>query len=105
MRWIGPAILLAGLSAIAFGQQATPPIMNFLRVNPEICTGGQPTLEQIADLKKQGVTTIINLRTPQEFDAAPADDQHSFETASRSGSERRDSYWFPIRSWQSMVSR
>jgi uncharacterized protein (TIGR01244 family) len=44
--------------------------MNFLRINTEICTGGQPTMEQLAELKTQGVTTIINLRTPQEFNAA-----------------------------------
>ncbi len=59
------------IAAAALAQQTSQPIMNFLRLNSEICTGGQPTLEQLADLKKQGVTTVINLRTPQEYDAAP----------------------------------
>jgi uncharacterized protein (TIGR01244 family) len=53
-------------------QQNGQGIKNFLRINTEICTGGQPTLAQLAELKAQGVTTIINLRTAGEagFDAS-----------------------------------
>jgi protein tyrosine phosphatase (PTP) superfamily phosphohydrolase (DUF442 family) len=58
--------LVASLAA----QQNVQGIQNFLRVNTEICTGGQPTMEQLTALKSEGVTTIINLRTPQEYDAA-----------------------------------
>jgi protein tyrosine phosphatase (PTP) superfamily phosphohydrolase (DUF442 family) len=61
-------IIMAGT---LFGQQTTQPITNFLKVNTEICTGGQPTIEQLTELKAQGVTTIINLRTPQEYNPAP----------------------------------
>jgi uncharacterized protein (TIGR01244 family) len=66
------AALLVLLVAGAMGQQGGPAINNFLRVNTEICTGGQPTLAQLAELKAQGVKTIINLRAPGEpgFDAA-----------------------------------
>jgi uncharacterized protein (TIGR01244 family) len=64
-------VLICGLAVVVAGQQTSQPIMNFLRINTEICTGGQPTLDQLSDLKKQGVSTIINLRTPQEYDAAP----------------------------------
>jgi uncharacterized protein (TIGR01244 family) len=71
MRLMVACILACGFSLLVFGQQTSQPIMNFLRLNTEICTGGQPTLDQLTDLKKQGVTTIINLRTPQEYDAAP----------------------------------
>jgi len=71
MRILMTFILACSIAALAFGQQTAQPIMNFLRINTEICTGGQPTLDQLADLKKQGVTTIINLRTPQEYDPAP----------------------------------
>lgn len=71
----GMALLL--LSVLFFGCDKTPPttasndpaIRNFLRVNPEFCTGGQPQLEQLAKLKAQGITTIINLRLPSEHDA------------------------------------
>ena len=53
-------------------QQPAPGIQNFLKINTEFCTGGQPTTAQLAELKAQGITTIINLRTVGEngFDAA-----------------------------------
>jgi protein tyrosine phosphatase (PTP) superfamily phosphohydrolase (DUF442 family)/YHS domain-containing protein len=46
------------------------PIRNFLRVNADFCTGGQPRPEHLSKLKAEGVTTIINLRTPGEHRAA-----------------------------------
>ena len=45
-------------------------IKNFLRVNEQICTGGQPSLDDLARLKDSGVKAVINLRRPEEFDAA-----------------------------------
>ena len=59
------------VSVMAMGQQTAQPIMNFLRINTDICTGGQPTVEQLTALKSDGVKTIINLRTPMEYDPAP----------------------------------
>src|SRR3989344_5382291 len=41
-------------------------IRNFLRVNEKICTGGQPTLEQLAELKAGGIRAVLNLRRPTE---------------------------------------
>lgn len=41
-------------------------IRNFLRVNEKICTGGQPTLEQLAELKAGGIRAVLNLRRPAE---------------------------------------
>ena len=70
-RLVTACALTCGLGAMLFAQQSGQPITNFLRVNTEICTGGQPTTQQLTDLKAQGVTTIINLRTPQEYDPAP----------------------------------
>jgi len=61
--------LVAG--AVMAGPQNAQPIMNFLRINTDICTGGQPTVEQLTALKADGVKTIINLRTPMEYDPAP----------------------------------
>jgi protein tyrosine phosphatase (PTP) superfamily phosphohydrolase (DUF442 family) len=57
--------------AVMAGPQNAQPIMNFLRINTDICTGGQPTVEQLTALKADGVKTIINLRTPMEYDPAP----------------------------------
>ena len=55
-------------------QQAAPPaapnIRNFLRENEQFCTGGQPSIEALADLKAQGVRAIINLRVPTEYAGA-----------------------------------
>lgn len=47
-----------------------PPIRNFLRINEQFCTGGQPRMEHLDQLKAEGVKAIINLRTPGEHRAA-----------------------------------
>ena len=44
-------------------------IRNFLRVNDQFCTGGQPRLEHLAKLKAEGVKAIVNLRRPTEHRA------------------------------------
>ncbi|MCA1620206.1 MAG: protein tyrosine phosphatase family protein [Acidobacteria bacterium] len=62
------AALLCATSAVA-ALQETPPIRNFLRVNREFCTGGQPRLEHLAKLKEEGVRAVINLRQPGEHRA------------------------------------
>ncbi len=51
-------------------QQDVPPIRNFLRVNDQFCTGGQPRLEHLQQLKDDGVKAIINLRPVSEHRAA-----------------------------------
>lgn len=63
---IGLLILLA----LPIAAQELPPIRNFLRVNEDFCTGGQPRLEHLQQLKDQGVKAIINLRPPAEHRAA-----------------------------------
>src|SRR3954469_6176285 len=58
------------IAAPVIAQQEVPPIRNFLRVNEEFCTGGQPKLEHLEKLKADGVKSIINLRQPSEHRAA-----------------------------------
>ena len=60
------AVLLS-ISSVAAQEDS---ITNFLRVNKEFCTGGQPSLEQLEKLKADGVKAIINLRQPTEYAAA-----------------------------------
>lgn len=62
-------VLLLLLGLVGAGQDVSE-IRNFLRVNKEFCTGGQPRVEHLAKLKEEGVTTIINLRPPGEHRAA-----------------------------------
>lgn len=50
-------------------QQEVPPIRNFLKVSEDFCTGAQPRLEHLAQLKADGVKAIINLRQPSEHRA------------------------------------
>ncbi len=57
-----------GVRAQAPGSQAAP-IRNFLQVNQEFCTGGQPRPEHLAELKAKGVKAVLNLRTPSEHRA------------------------------------
>src|ERR1044071_9482690 len=61
-------ILLVAFSAAM--AQDTSDIRNFLRVNKDFCTGGQPRLEHLEKLKADGVKSIINLRQPSEHRAA-----------------------------------
>ena len=68
MKAIPLLILLATASVMA--QQEAQPIRNFVRINDQFCTGGQPKLEHLEQLKAEGVKAIINLRTPTEHRAA-----------------------------------
>ena len=61
--------VLVFVSSVVAQQESTP-IRNFLRVNEQFCTGGQPRLEHLEQLKKEGVKAIINLRQPSEHRAA-----------------------------------
>jgi uncharacterized protein (TIGR01244 family) len=47
-----------------------PDIANFLRIDSQVCTGGQPTLDDLARMKDEGVRAVLNLRRPEEFKAA-----------------------------------
>ena len=65
-------LLIAALviaANVAIAQQEEAPIRNFLRINDQFCTGGQPRLEHLEKLKAEGVKTIINLRQPSEHRA------------------------------------
>lgn len=73
---VAAALLTAAFAAAPAAQQQpsqqpaeAPPIRNFLRVNKEFCTGGQPRLEHLAKLKEEGVKAVINLRVPTEHRA------------------------------------
>lgn len=76
IRVIGAALLVAfaAVSNPAARQDPAKPdlssIRNFLRVNDQFCTGGQPRLEHLEQLKAEGIKAIVNLRTPTEHRAA-----------------------------------
>jgi outer membrane protein assembly factor BamB/protein tyrosine phosphatase (PTP) superfamily phosphohydrolase (DUF442 family) len=60
---------IAALLLLSFVAQDPGDIRNFLRVNKDFCTGGQPKLEHLEKLKADGVKSIINLRQPSEHRA------------------------------------
>ena len=64
-----PVLLLLATVPVT-AQQEPQPIRNFVRINDQFCTGGQPKLEHLEQLKAEGVKAIINLRTPGEHRAA-----------------------------------
>jgi protein tyrosine phosphatase (PTP) superfamily phosphohydrolase (DUF442 family) len=69
-------VLACALAISVMAQQpGASGIQNFMKINTEFCSGGQPTLAQLAELKSQGITSILNLRVPGEagFDA-PAEE-------------------------------
>ena len=61
--------VLAGTAAFLLAATCAE-IDKFYWVDDRIATGGQPLLEQIPALKREGFRTIINLREPSEYDAA-----------------------------------
>ena len=65
-----PLVLLLVFSSATAQQEEAQPIRNFVRVNDQFCTGGQPKLEHLERLKAEGVKAIINLRSPGEHRAA-----------------------------------
>src|ERR1043165_7734203 len=65
-----PILSLILFASPLFAQQDLPPIRNFLRINDQFCTGGQPRLEHLQQLKNDGVKAIINLRPTGEHRAA-----------------------------------
>src|SRR5688572_12071287 len=70
MRVIVTVCLTLLLTASTSTAQESGEIRNFLRVNKDFCTGGQPRLEHLEKLKAEGVKAIINLRQPGEHRAA-----------------------------------
>ena len=46
----------------------------FVRVGEDMVIGGQPTAKALRDLRAQGVTTIVNLRMPEEMTRVPFDE-------------------------------
>jgi uncharacterized protein (TIGR01244 family) len=63
--WLG----VLAMATLVAPRQASPDIREFLQVTTDVCTGGQPRLEQFAALKARGVKVVLNLRTPGEHRA------------------------------------
>jgi uncharacterized protein (TIGR01244 family) len=60
---------VASQAPASSSRQELPPIRNFVQVNLDFCTGGQPRVEHYARLKAGGVKAVLNLRTPGEHRA------------------------------------
>jgi uncharacterized protein (TIGR01244 family) len=49
----------------------------FAKLGEDVFIGGQPTEKALRDLKAQGVTTVVNLRSPQEMQSAVKFDEEA----------------------------
>lgn len=69
MRTLLLATILLVTPAGAFAQGTDPAasIRNYVRLNDDYCTGGQPKPDEYKKLKAQGVRAVLNLRTPSEY--------------------------------------
>lgn len=67
--FLNTAVVLILLVCAMPPQESVSTIRNFIRVNDQFCTGGQPRMEHLEMLKKDGVKAIINLRQPSEHRA------------------------------------
>jgi len=70
MKVINTLLVLFFVFQATPSQDSVQSIRNYLHVNDQFCTGGQPRLEHLEMLKKEGVKAIINLRQPSEHRAA-----------------------------------
>lgn len=86
MRLIGVAAVLAATSGVCEAQHLTGPNPTgtvpapvaldtrglfqdkFARVGDDVFIGGQPTERALRELRDQGVTTVVNLRSPPEME-------------------------------------
>jgi protein tyrosine phosphatase (PTP) superfamily phosphohydrolase (DUF442 family) len=57
----------AQTSATSPASEDFPNIQNFFRVNRQFCTGGQPSMENLQKMKREGVRSVINLRLASEY--------------------------------------
>ena len=69
MKLINTLLALFLVFQVTQSQDSVQSIRNYLHVNDQFCTGGQPKLEHLEMLKKEGVKAIINLRQPTEHRA------------------------------------
>ncbi|HXE75644.1 MAG TPA: protein tyrosine phosphatase family protein [Candidatus Xenobia bacterium] len=89
MRRHGVMVVLLVLASVA-ATRAEEGIRNFLRLNEQVCTGGQPTLEQLAKLKADGVRGILNLRRPTEKQTlVPGGEPIPYDAAAEEDEARR----------------
>jgi uncharacterized protein (TIGR01244 family) len=93
-----PSILLLALVVVAIDSAAaqqftkpgpitlTAPVLldttgmfqaRFAKLGEDVFIGGQPTEKALRDLKAQGVTTVVNLRSPQEMQSAVKFDEEA----------------------------
>src|SRR5438128_2016147 len=87
MRCLKLLTVLAAFAQVASAQQFTkagaiklsaPVILDtagmfqarFAKLGEDVFIGGQPTEKALRDLKAQGVTTVVNLRSPEEMKSA-----------------------------------
>jgi len=75
MRKLFAMLVLLTLPALAFvavsvAGEGVAGVDKSYRVDERVSTGGQPTPAQLATLKDLGFRTVVNLREPEEFDAA-----------------------------------
>jgi len=61
--------ILAGTAAFLIAATCAD-IDKFYWIDDRLATGGQPLLDQLPALKREGFRTIINLREPSEYDEA-----------------------------------
>lgn len=60
------SLLLAVSALTVAGQASSISARNFLRINSEVCTSGQPSLEDLSRFKDEGIRAILNLRRLSE---------------------------------------
>lgn len=64
--WVSSLLMMASATLVSAQPGADISAPNFLRINQEFCTAGQPSWEDLAKLKAQGIKAIVNLRRPAE---------------------------------------
>jgi protein tyrosine phosphatase (PTP) superfamily phosphohydrolase (DUF442 family) len=63
------AVEAAAQTSSGVAAQDFSSIQNFLRLDGQFCTGGQPSMEDLQKMKAQGVRSVVNLRLASEYNS------------------------------------
>ena len=67
MVMVSAAVAMAQTPVASTTSEDFSNIQNFFRVNRQFCTGGQPSMENLQKMKREGVRSVINLRLASEY--------------------------------------
>lgn len=76
------AVAIFPLTFVTAAEECSEPTVsavNFLRIDHEVCSAGQPSLRDLENLKQQGLRAVVNLRRLEEDPVGQASEKEQVE--------------------------